>query len=427
MMDDRNCFEERTNRSSGFAAGEEGRLGRGFWKGFFTAILMIGIAVGAFWYFNRPIVIPGRSTSGEGLDTEEAEAILTKADQFIRYIDEYYILEDIPKESLIEGIYRGIMGTLSDRYAAYYTAEEFEEIKKNSQGSFGGMGISVTPDREIVSVYEDSPASEAGIQPGDIIIAADGTDITGMAQDEYMTLLRGEVGDVRNLTLLRPSTGETYEVTMTLRIVNQKTIVWKWLDNGIAYLQITNFHVITIEQFDAALEEIQSAEDFAGLILDLRNNPGGELDTVVHIADKLMPSGLIAYTLEKTGEREDFTSKGEGLPGIPMAVLINGDSASASELLAGALKDRGIATVVGTQSFGKGIVQTTWWLGDGSAFKMTTAKYYTPSGEEIQGVGITPDVVVEMPEDVEEGTDPQLDAAYDVILDDLGIAADDAA
>lgn len=425
-MDDRGFFEERSDNRHVFTERGGRQSMPGFWAGFITAFLLIAVAGGIFWYVNKPILVPGAYVDG-GLDQDEAEAILTKENQLISYIDKYYILEDIPKEKLIEGIYRGIMGTLSDKYAAYYTAEEFEEIKKTSKGSFGGMGISVTPEREIVSVYEDSPASEAGILPGDIIIASDGTDITGMKQDEYMSLLRGEVGDVRTLTLLRPSTGETYEATMTLRIVNQKTIVWKWLDNGIAYLQITNFHVITIEQFDAALEEIQASEDFAGLIIDLRNNPGGELDTVVHIADKLMPAGLIAYTLEKTGEREDFTSKGEGLPGIPMAVLINGDSASASELLAGALKDRGIATIVGTQSFGKGIVQTTWWLGDGSAFKMTTAKYFTPGGEEIQGVGITPDIVVEAPEDPADGVDPQLDAAYGAVLDELGIAEDEAA
>ncbi|MBQ7063460.1 MAG: S41 family peptidase [Firmicutes bacterium] len=389
--------------------------------GFLLGVLCMILVAAGLWYYFKPVILPTSVFGERGLTQEEAAAVIRKSGEMIGKIQDEYILEDIPHEKLIEGIYQGIMGTLSDRYAAYYTAEEYEEIKRSSRGSFGGIGISVTTDREIVKVYENSPAAAAGIKSGDIIIGAEGRDITGMKQEEYILLLRGKIGDVKTIKLLRPSTGETYEVTVTLAEVVTQTVYFHMMKDGVAYLKLTAFDDVTKQQFDDAMEEIMKEENLQGLVIDLRDNPGGGLGTVLHVAERLLPSGLITYLEDKNGQVENYYADGDGFP-HPIAVVVNGQSASASELLSGALKDRGAATIVGTTTYGKGIVQTTWSNTDGSAFKMTTAKYYTPSGNEIHGIGIEPHIVVEMPEELinqelADEDDPQLMAAWQAVLD----------
>ena len=398
-------------------ADTETREATRFWQGFAAGLVAVIVGLLVAGYYLKPVILPASVRSEKGLDTREMADMMEKTNFILNTVQNEYVLEDLPKDVLVEGIYRGIMGTLEDRYAAYYTAEEYENIRRNAQGSYGGMGFTLTSERVIVEVKPKSPAEAAGLAAEDVIVAVNGTDITGMTQSEYMPLLRGSVGDVRNLTIKRPSTGETLEISVTLAIIENETVTWKWLPGGIAYLKLTAFENVSEHQFDDAWAEITQNPDFKGFILDLRNNPGGGLGNVTHIAGSLVPEGLIAYTEDKRGNVEEFNSTGSGCP-VPMAVLVNGSSASASELLTGALKDRGVALVVGETTYGKGIVQTTWSWGDGSAFKMTTAKYYTPSGNEIQGSGITPDIEVKPSEgDVQgdPGTDAVLRAAIEAI------------
>ena len=356
---------------------------------------------------------------------EQMMSMLQKTNSIMNHIQDEYILEDLENEALIEGMYEGLMAMLDDKYAEYYTVEEYEELKKQTEGSWGGIGISVTQDKEIVSVFENSPAQQAGVEIGDIIQMVNDQDVTAMTLDEMKGLLKGKIGDVKKVKFYRPSTEESYEVELTLAEIITQTIFWHMLEDGIVYLQITSFDTVTMEQFDEAWQEIAESGEMKGLVLDLRDNLGGNLTTVVHIANELLPEGLITYIEDKAGNRTEYSSEGDGCD-VPMAVLVNGSSASASELLCGALKDRGMATVVGTTTYGKGIVQTTWSMGDGTAFKMTTGKYYTPNGNNIQGTGIEPDIYIELGaeeqemESVPQERDVQLQTAIEAVKTKLG-------
>ena len=246
-----------------------------------------------------------------------------------------------------------------------------------------------------------------------------------LSLEELQAQLKGNIGDVKTMTLYRPSTDTEYDVELTLQEIVTQTVFWHMLDQEIAYLQITAFDKVTQEQFETAWQEIQESGAMKGLVLDLRGNLGGNLDTVISIANTLVPKGLIAYTEDKAGNREEYYSEGDGC-GVPMAVLVNEYSASASELLCGALKDRGVAKVVGVTTYGKGIVQTTWSLSDGTAYKMTTGKYYTPNGVNIQGTGIEPDIYIDLTEEqrqmeeVPEDEDMQLQTAIEAVRTELG-------
>ncbi len=409
-----NLFSAGPDRRS---ADKETRESTRFWQGFAVGLLVVIAGLLLAGHYLKPVILPGSVRTEKGLGDREMAAMLEKTNFILNTVQNEYVLEDIPKEVLVEGIYQGIMGTLTDRYATYYTAEEYENIKRNAQGSYGGMGFTLSNERVIVEVKPKTPAEQAGLKADDVIVAVNGTDITEMTQTEYMTHLRGKVGDVKDLTIVRPSTGETLEISVTLAIIENETVTWKWLPGGIAYLKLSAFENVSEHQFDDAWAEITQNENFKGFILDLRSNPGGGLGNVTHIARSLVPEGLIAYTEDKRGNVEEFKSTGTGCP-VPMAVIVNRNSASASELLTGALKDRGVAVVVGETTYGKGIVQTTWSWGDGSAFKMTTAKYYTPSGEEIQGNGIAPDIEAAAEAGDVEGeleTDAVLRAAYEAV------------
>ena len=292
-------------------------------------------------------------------------------------------------------MYGGIMDVLNDKYAAYYTKEEYAQVKKHTDGVYGGIGVSVNDELEIVRVYQNSPAEKAHIEAGDRLVRINGVLTETMTKQERESAMAGELGDVKKLELYRPSAGTTYEVEVTLAEVETPTVFWRMMEDGVVYLQITAFENVTQEQFEAAWTEITSSGEMKGLILDLRNNLGGGLNPVMKVANALVPEGLVSYTEDKQGNRQEFRSEGTGA-GVPMAVLVNEKSASASELLAGALKERGVAQLVGTTTYGKGIVQTTWSLSDGTAFKMTTAKYFTPDGNNIQGTGIEPDIFIDL-------------------------------
>ena len=397
----------------------------GFWLGYLMALATL-LAVGVVWWLIfRPVIILNEDASG--LTSSQMRTLLEKENGMIRRIQNEYILEDLTNEELMDGAYQGIMDVLDDKYADYYDKEEFEKIRRHTDGSYGGIGITLTNDWEIVGVAENGPAQEAGIRTGDIIRKVQGIVIadSDLSLEELQAQLKGNIGDVKTMTLYRPSTDTEYDVELTLREIVTQTVFWHMLDQEIAYLQITAFDKVTQEQFNTAWQEIQESGAMKGLVLDLRGNLGGNLDTVISIANTLVPKGLIAYTEDKAGNREEYYSEGEGC-GVPMAVLVNEYSASASELLCGALKDRSVAKVVGVTTYGKGIVQTTWSLSDGTAYKMTTGKYYTPNGVNIQGTGIEPDIYIDLTEEqhqmeeVPEDEDMQLQTAIEAVRTELG-------
>ena len=394
-----------------------------YWWGLGTGIALALVVIGLGMLIFRPTIILGNTQYENGMSSQQMTGLLNKANRIINTIEEQYILEDLSVDDLIEGMYEGLMDVLDDQYAEYYTAEEYAEIKINTEGSYGGVGISVAG-QDIVAVYEGTPAAAAGIQPGDRLMAVEGESISGMSTEELRERISGQIGEVRNLTLYRPSDDSTYDVAVTLAEVEIPTVFWHEIEDGIMYLQITSFDTVTEEQFDEAWEQMM-ASGMKGLILDLRNNLGGSLNAVLAVAEHLVPEGLIAYTENKQGERQEFYAEGEGIQ-VPMTVLVNEYSASASELLCGALKERDVATVVGTTTFGKGIVQTTWSMSDGTAYKMTTAKYYTPNGNNIHGTGIEPDIQIDLTEEqkqmseIPEEEDMQLQTALEVIRTDIG-------
>ena len=397
----------------------------GFWLGYLMALATL-LAVGVVWWLIfRPVIILNEDASG--LTSSQMRTLLEKENGMIRRIQNEYILEDLTNEELMDGAYQGIMDVLDDKYADYYDKEEFEKIRRHTDGSYGGIGITLTNDWKIVGVAENGPAQEAGIRTGDIIRKVQGIVIadSDLSLEELQAQLKGNIGDVKTMTLYRPSTDTEYDVELTLQEIVTQTVFWHMLDQEIAYLQITAFDKVTQEQFNTAWQEIQESGAMKGLVLDLRGNLGGNLDTVISIANTLVPKGLIAYTEDKAGNREEYYSEGEGC-GVPMAVLVNEYSASASELLCGALKDRGVAKVVGVTTYGKGIVQTTWSLSDGTAYKMTTGKYYTPNGVNIQGTGIEPDIYIDLTEEqhqmeeVPEDEDMQLQTAIEAVRTELG-------
>jgi carboxyl-terminal processing protease len=319
-------------------------------------------------------------------------------------IDSYYYF-DTTDEDLQEGLYAGIIDALDDKYAKYYTAEEYAKLKEDNSGEYAGIGVTVRQDLDTgypiaVAITEGAPAEEVDIKPGDYIVQIDDYEIQSSDDLDYLvTLIRGEEGTQVTLKIYRKDDAEYHDVTITRRIVENKTVSYFMVDDKIGYIRISQFIDNSDEQFEAAIEDLES-QGMEALIIDVRDNPGGMLTTVVNICDYLLPEGVIVYDEDRDGNIIDsYESTDDESFDKPMVVLTNGESASASEILTGALKDYGVATIVGENTFGKGIVQSVIPLSDGSAVKLTTAKYFTPNGNDIHGVGIAPDIEIELPED----------------------------
>lgn len=334
------------------------------------------------------------------------------------FIDRYY-LEEADDEKKAEGIYRGIVDSLGDPYSAYYNKEELEKIHQSNTGRFYGVGLSLRQEADTMYIFvnevlKDTPADGSGIEPDDMIYAVDDEVIVGMTLSDVVMKVKGELGTEVKLTMYRD--GEYMDYIFKRGEVKNTTIQFEVKDDEIGYLRITSFEKVTYEQFIDALTEAKEKE-IKGLIIDLRGNPGGDLSTVAKIADLLLPEGMIVYTEDKEGAREEFRSDPGMLYEGPLVLLVDSASASASEILAGAIKDYHVGTLVGTQTFGKGIVQRVLSLGDGTALKLTISNYYTPSGNNIHKVGIEPDVVVEFDTDayLENQTDNQLDKAIEIL------------
>ena len=342
---------------------------------------------------------------------EKLEALEEVIDQY------YYRDEDIDTEAMIEGMYAGLVDSLGDPYSVYYTAEEWQQMMEETEGIYYGIGAYVSLDittgfAKISGVIANTPAEAAGLRENDIIYLVDGETTQGYELSEVVSMIKGEEGTKVHLTIYREGEPDYLEIDVTRRKIESPTVNYEMYDNGIGYIQITEFDDVTSDQFADALAVIKGSHA-KGLILDLRSNPGGSLPVVVDIARSILPKGLIVYTEDKYGERDSYTCDGKNELEIPLVVLINGNSASASEILAGAIKDYGKGTLIGTTTFGKGIVQRVLPLTDGTALKLTISAYYTPSGNNIHGIGIDPDIECEFDSDAyyDDGVDNQLERA----------------
>lgn len=339
------------------------------------------------------------SAIGQTSDILQDEAVTKKVDEINQYIDNYFYFE-IDKDKQEEAYYDGIMAGLDDPYSVYYTKEEFADLQEDSSGEYVGIGAVVTQDAQmvvtIVRPIPGSPAEEVGLMADDIVVEVDGTDVADMELSLVVDMLRGVKDTTAHVKVYRPSINDYKEFDINRRVVENVSVNAKMLDNNIGYIQVTQFYDNTSKEFKAAIDNFES-QKVAGLIIDVRDNPGGLVTAVTDMCDYLMDGGTIVTTKNKEGVvLAEYTASKDHKIQVPMVVLTNGNSASASEIFSGAMQDTGLAKLVGTQTFGKGIVQSVIPLSDGTAIKITIAKYFTPNGTDIHKIGIKPDYEVEL-------------------------------
>lgn len=338
-------------------------------------------------------------------------------------IDNYFmgIVDD---EDLAEGLYKGYIEALNDPYSEYYTAEETAELQESISGEYSGVGAVMSQSYEtgiitIIQVYEDSPAEEAGLRADDILYKVGDKEVTGIDLSEVVTWIKGEEGTDVELTVIRGENAEEITMTATRRKIEAQTVSYEMKENNIGYIDVMEFDAVTAEQYKKALDDLEE-QGLEGLIVDLRSNPGGSLDIVVQMLDMMLPEGDIVSVHSKAGKEQVYTSDEENQFTKPLVVLMNEYSASASEIFAGGIQDHGVGQIVGTQSYGKGVVQQLFDLQDGSSLKLTMAEYLTAGGRSINGVGITPDIEVKYEYDENRPDwDNQLEKALEIIENQL--------
>ena len=399
-------MEDKSDADREVKEDEKEKKPKTFGKGMFIGVLsgIIG-AVMVLWlgvniYQNvtgYPILLGSNSISVVTNDSILDEETAVKLDELMEYIAVLYDGE-YDEDDLRNSLYAGLLDGLGDPYSTYYTAEEYADFQVSTSGSFCGIGAGLQQDADtmeviIKTVYDDTPASEAGLLAGDYILSADGIEATSMELSDFISNIRGEAGTTVTLEIYRPDTDETFTVDVTRRQVVLPSVAGQILENHIGYIQISEFQTNTAIQFESVYDELEE-DGMEYLIVDLRDNPGGTLDSVTALLDYLLPEGTIVSVENKYGTVKEYTSDASCVD-IPLVVLVNGNSASASEIFAGAIKDYEYGTLIGTTTYGKGIVQSIYPLSDGDAIKITTAKYYTPSGSYIHGVGIDPDIELE--------------------------------
>ena len=405
----RNAQPPRKKKSQGFASG----MIIGAVSAFMAVILLI-LSVAAVCIakgyihigVNGDVYIQSDAvTDSDGIGSE-VEGKLNAIDSVL----ESFYFGDVDDETAKDNIYKAYLSSYGDKYTMYYTADEYKALKESTNGKFYGIGAVCQLSGEggvlLVDVYDNGAGYQAGLRSGDRVVNVDGRDITDMELSSAVALIKGDKGTSVTLEVIRGTERLTFSVVRDA--VEAKTVSYTLLDNNIGYLSISQFEEVTTKQFKAAVEDLQS-QGMNGLVIDIRNNPGGLLDTVVGMLKYMLPDGLIVYTEDKQGNRKEYKGQDNDEFNLPLAVLVNGNSASASEIFAGAIQDYGKGTIIGTQTYGKGIVQTVKPLTDGSAIKFTIAKYFTPKGQDIHGKGVTPDMVVEY--DTDADVDTQLGAA----------------
>lgn len=352
-----------------------------------------------------------------------------KLEQIQEQIDEKYLYEkNVDKKTLAEGLYTGYVEQLGDVYSVYYDEEESREMLQSTSGVYTGIGVLVSQDKKtkaitVIRVFKDSPAEKAGMKDNDVLSKVDGETVDGEDVSKVVSRIKGEAGSKVEIEVLRANIDGTdydhVDLTITRNEVEAPTVEYGMEPSGIGYISVLEFDSVTYDQFKVAMEELE-AQGMKGLIIDLRNNPGGNLKTVTDMLNDLLPAGLSVYTEDRDGNRTEFKSDGNHEFKKPMVVLVNGFSASASEIFAGAVQDYGIGTIVGTTTYGKGVVQQPLDLKDGTYLKLTIAQYFTPKGRNINDVGIIPDTEVEYePAQTEDDHDSQQQKAMDIIQNEL--------
>ena len=412
---------------------------------FAAFIIALALAFGAVGCGRTKMVVENTTSTQNTVEAKDTEVVTTEVDTMrgsdvvgkdtnnklekIQNIlnENFYFEED--EQAKQDGLIKGYMEGLDDPYSVYYTRDEYAEFMEDTEGEYVGVGVQVSQNVDtkvitVVKVFDGSPAKEAGIEAQDVISEVDGEDVGEQELDAVVDKIRGVEGTDVKITVYRRSDGKDHEYTMKRRKVENPTVEYKMLSDNIGYIAVSSFYEVTANQFIDAVGEL-NVQGIEGLIVDLRDNGGGLLDIAVEMLDFMLPEGKIVYTKDKDGNIiESYNSTDEQQFTKPLVLLVNGYSASASEIFAGAIKDYGIGTLVGTTTYGKGIVQRLFPLDDGSAVKVTIAKYFTPNGNDIHKVGIEPDVEVEFDsvkyKDSDGEEDNQLDAAVNEMLKKLG-------
>ncbi len=386
---------------------------RGFLKGVLCGTLVTLVVAGAAGMYLK------NTGYGETIDKKTAR----KLEQIKDIIDDSYLKGDEIKESDLENfLLKGYVNGLKDPYSVYYNEEETKELYETTEGEYSGIGAVMSQNLEtgvitMVNVYEDSPAEKAGFKNNDILYKVNGKDISTEDISKVVNKIKGEEGTEVTITVLRD--GKEYEATATREKLEAHTIEYEMKEDHIGYVRVTEFDMVTYNQFVEAITDLKK-QGMKGIIIDLRGNPGGNLSTVCQMLDYILPEGLIVYTEDKDGKREVMTSDEEHKLETPMTVLVDGRSASASEIFAGAIQDYQLGTLVGTTTYGKGVVQQLFDLKDGTCLKLTIAEYFTPKGRNIHEKGIKPDVEVEYQYDKNNAdADNQLDKAIEVLKEKM--------
>lgn len=335
------------------------------------------------------------SKNGVKLPSLLSDSVVAKLSELVELIN-YYFYEDPDEEAMATGLYAGLLASLDDRYTEYYTPQQYADLEIAATQNYYGIGAKLQQDRDtmivtIDHVYEGSPAEQAGLKDKDVLVKVEQIESTSMELSDLVTHIRGEEGTTVHLQIMREGEADYLEFDVMRANIDLPTVEHKLLDGGIGYIRILEFGAPTIKQFNEAVDELE-AQGMQAMLLDVRDNPGGMITAVNGILDEMLPEGTMVYTQDKRGKRQVYTSDEEKQMHYPTAVLINENSASASEILAGAIRDYKYGTLIGTKTFGKGVVQSIIPLNDGDAIKLTTAKYYTPNGENIHGTGIAPDI-----------------------------------
>ena len=379
---------------------------KGFWQGALCGALAVILVAG--------LVSCGVVKNVVSDDTE-------KKLKNVKYLISEYFLDEYDEAELESGMLEGYVSGLEDPYSVYYDEEDTQALLESVQGEYSGIGAVLSQDIEtgvitMIRIYEDSPAMKAGLKDGDVLYKVGDIEVTGEDLSEMVTHIKGEKGTEVELTIYRDGVADPITVTAIRDEIEIETVTYEMLDDQIGYIAISEFEEKTCGQYDEAIADL-AAQGMKGLIVDLRNNPGGSLSAVCDITDVMVPEGLIVYTEDKNGEKTEYPSTSEEVFDKPLVVLVNGNSASASEIYAGAIQDHGIGTIVGTQTYGKGVVQSVFDLKDGTCLKLTVSEYFTPNGRTIHGEGVTPDVVVEYEVDEKNPEkDNQLEKAIEVLL-----------
>lgn len=381
--------------------------------GVLTGVLVVALAAGGVKFVQQ------RQYNGVLSDSSHVQ----KIEYLEKMIDQEY-LGEVDNAEMAEGIYAGLVYGLGDVYSRYYTADEYAQETASTDGAYAGIGVSIQKNKnggvQIAECYEGGPGAEAGLQTGDVITAINDTDVTDMELSDVVSLIRENKDKTIVLTVFRENEEKSREISVDVTDVELPSVFGEMLNKKTGYIQITQFTGVTPQQYKDMFAELKD-KGMERLVIDLRDNPGGLLTSVCDILREILPEGLIVYTEDKYGNREEENCDGKHQLDMPLAVLVNENSASASEIFAGAVQDHEVGTIVGTTTYGKGVVQELRQLSDGSAVKLTVSNYYTPNGNSINKVGIKPDVEVKLAsellnkDEITHEEDNQLQKALDVI------------